>query len=376
MAVCAVAAEPLTLGYVELAKDPRYDDRLAYGRPLTAPWGRPYAGAETALRESRFAAAALGLEFRLQRISVPEAAQLGDRLRQAGDEGIRVFLLDLPGDSVATAATLLAGESVLLLNVSAADDRLRGPDCAPNLFHVVPSDAMTADALAQFLITRKWRDLLVLVGPEEADRRMQAALRRAAKRFGLRLVAERPFSLGSDPRERERNNPALLTAGEKYDVVYVIDSRGEFARALPYATLSPRPVVGSAGLAGRAWHWAWERHGAPQLNSRFEKRAGRRMGDWDWAAWMAVKAVVEAAIRGAGTQVAELRQGLVSDALVLDGFKGNRLNFRPWNRQLRQPMLLASDNWVVDRAPMAGFLHPDNTMDTLGLDPRESGCPA
>jgi ABC transporter substrate binding protein (PQQ-dependent alcohol dehydrogenase system) len=159
-------------------------------------------------------------------------------------------------------------------------------------------------------------------------------------------------------------------------VVYVIDSRGEFGRALPYATLSPRPVVGSAGLAGRAWHWAWERHGAPQLNSRFEKRAGRRMGDLDWAAWMAVKAVVEAAIRGAGTHVAELRQVLVSNALVLDGFKGNRLNFRAWNRQLRQPMLLASDNWVVDRAPMAGFLHPDNTMDTLGLDPRESGCPA
>ena len=45
-----------------------------------------------------------------------------------------------------------------------------------------------------------------------------------------------------------------------------------------------------------AWHWAWPRHGAPQLTGRFEKQAKRHMGSADWAAWIAVKAVVEAVV--------------------------------------------------------------------------------
>ena len=59
---------------------------------------------------------------------------------------------------------------------------------------------------------------------------------------------------------------------------------------------------------------------------------------------------------------------------ALDGFKGNRLNFRPWNNQLRQPILLVTHNWVVERAPMKGFLHQTNNMDTLGFNETNSGC--
>jgi ABC transporter substrate binding protein (PQQ-dependent alcohol dehydrogenase system) len=59
---------------------------------------------------------------------------------------------------------------------------------------------------------------------------------------------------------------------------------------------------------------------------------------------------------------------------VLDGFKGNRLNFRPWDNQLRQPLLLATHNWVVERAPLEGFLHQTNNLDALGFDKPESKC--
>ncbi|MDX1605285.1 MAG: hypothetical protein R3202_03770, partial [Candidatus Competibacterales bacterium] len=94
----------------------------------------------------------------------------------------------------------------------------------------------------------------------------------------------------------------------------------------------------------------------------------------DWAAWMAVKAVVEAMLRTRSTDFTPVRDYLLGEELVLDGFKGNRLNFRPWDHQLRQPLLLITANWVVARAPLRGFLHQTNNMDTLGFDRRDSRC--
>jgi ABC transporter substrate binding protein (PQQ-dependent alcohol dehydrogenase system) len=233
---------------------------------------------------------------------------------------------------------------------------------------------MRTDALVQYLVARKWRQVLLLQGPRPEDARLAQALERSAKRFGAKIVAKRPFVLGSDPREREKNNVALLTAGEDYDVVFVADTDGEFARGVPYQTLKPRPVVGSEGLVADAWHWSWERHGAPQLNTRFEKRTERRMTDRDWAAWIGVKAVVEAALRTTSTDFRTVAGYMRGEQIVLDGFKGYRLNFRPWDNQLRQPLLLATHNWVVERAPLPGFLHQSNNLDTLGFDKPESSC--
>jgi hypothetical protein len=39
-----------------------------------------------------------------------------------------------------------------------------------------------------------------------------------------------------------------------------------------------------------------------------------------------------------------------------------------------QPILLGTDNWVVERAPIEGSLHQKNKLDTLGFDERESRC--
>jgi ABC transporter substrate binding protein (PQQ-dependent alcohol dehydrogenase system) len=133
-------------------------------------------------------------------------------------------------------------------------------------------------------------------------------------------------------------------------------------------------VVGSEGLVASAWHWAWERHGAPQLNARLEKHAGRKMAAPDWAAWMAVKTVVEAVVRTANAPFAVVSAYIKGDQITLDGFKGNRLGYRPWNNQLRQPLLLATHNAVIERAPIDGFLHQHNNMDTLGYDQRDSRC--
>ena len=368
------AAEELLIGYVALKKDPRYTVKRRFARFLTEALGSPYVAAKVAIEESKFAGSAVGVEFKLKRRRAKSEGKLVNSALKLVEAGAQYILVDAPAALVDEVAHATEDRDVLLFNVSARDDLLRQEQCRSHLLHVIPSHAMTTDALAQYLISKKWREVLMLTGPSPEDERLTAAFERSAKRFGVKIVEHRPFVLSNDPREREKNNVALLTAGADYDVVFVADTDGEFARDVPYQTVQPRLVVGSEGLAAAGWHWAWERHGAPQLEKRFQKAAKRPMRDFDWATWMAVKAVVEAVLRTEGGDFTAVREFLLGGEIVLDGFKGNRLNFRPWNRQLRQPLLLVTHNWVVDRAPLRGFLHQTNNLDTLGFDERDSRC--
>lgn len=369
----AASADVLTIGHLEMKGDRDYRGSRTFAAFLTQPLGRPFAGAEVALGEVKWHGTATNTAFALDRRRVAPD-QLADTVRSMAAAGTRFFSLDLPAPQIVAVAEATAGLDVLLFNIRAADDHLRGTDCQPHLLHLIPSHAMRTDAIGQFLARQRWRDVLLLVGPDAADKAMASAFRRSAARYGLDIDAERTFLLSNDPRQRAENNPRLLTQGADYDAVFVADTDGEFARNLNYLTVDPRPLVGAEGLAGLAWHWSWARHGAPQLESRFQKHADRPMRDGDWAAWLAVKAVASAVQRTASDDFATISAHLSGADLVLDGFKGNRLSFRPWNNQLRQPMLLATHNHVVARAPLEGFLHRDNTLDTLGIDAAESTC--
>jgi len=364
----------LTIGYLELDGDPRYKEKRVEARFQGQPWGRPYGGAQVAIKEARFSGAAVGVEFGLKRSSGRDTDELEQAMRTLETEGVRFFLVDATAEVVQQLAQRAAGRDVTLLNVSALENELRQEQCGDNLLHLAPSRAMLMDALAQYLISRKWRKVLVLFGPRPNDADIRNSFARAAKKFGLKIVETRSFELGRDPRQRSRNNIVLLTSGTDYDVVFVADSDGEFAREVPYQIQKPRPVVGAAGLVPDWWHWAWERHGAPQLNKRFLKQAKRPMTGYDWSAWMGVKTIVEAVQRTGNTDHHVLVDYIKGETIVLDGFKGYRLSFRPWNNQLRQPLLLTSSNWVVDRAPLQGFLHDRNNLDSLGVDRRETRC--
>lgn len=373
----AVAAEPtaFAVGYLELADDPRYAEARGYAGLKLKTRHRPFAGAEVALRDSRVMGRALGVSFGLERAAAADDAALAARIRRMHDEsGIRFFIVDGAAGTLLAAADAVRDLEALLFNVSEPDDRLRRADCRANLMHVIPSQAMLSDAMAQFLVDRNWRSVLVLRGTRPADAVLADSFARSARKFGLRIAATKDFVLSNDPRERARNNIALLTASPRHDVVFLADSDGEFGRYVPYQTQLPRPVVGSQGLGAAAWHWAWERHGAPQLNQRFERHAGREMTDADWAAWAAYRVIVEAATRTRSTSFAALAAYLKGDALTFDAYKGNPASFRPWNNQLRQPLLLHTHNAVAERAPLDGFLHRTDILDTLGVDRPESDC--
>ena len=371
----AVPAErPLfSILYLSRAGDPAYEQRRSYAGLALRDRQPPVDGARMALRESRIRGRALGLRFVLDETELAPGAGAVEAVRAAAP---RAVLLDLPlGEVEAVVAALGQRDDLILFNIRHPDDRLRAAGCAPALLHTLPSRAMLADALAQYLAARGWRRVLVLAGEDAASAATAAAFAGAARKFGLKIVETRIFELTNDPRRRDRNNVALLTGGASHDVVFLADEIGEFGRYVPYATYSPRPVVGTEGLRPLTWHWTWERHGAPQLNQRFERRAGRHMKAKDWAAWAAVRSVVEAISRIRTSDIAALRGFMTSEAFSLDLYKGAPGSFRPWSGQLRQPILLGVHNAIIARAPLEEFLHQSTTLDTLGIDRPEADCP-
>lgn len=374
-AEAAGAAEVFSFVYLSREGDPDYERQRAYTGLVLRDRFPPLAGAQLALRESRIMGRALDLKFELiERVLAPGEDAKAALAALRGAEGARVFILDLPLEDLRALAADLGGEDLVLFNVRHRDDDLRNENCAPALFHTLPSQAMLMDGLGQFLLKKNWTDVLLLEGPAEADRALSGAFQGAARKFGLEIADVRPFVLTNDPRLRDQSNLALLTGGVSYDAIFLADSAGEFGRYVPYQSFLPRPVLGTEGLVASGWHWTWERYGAPQLNQRFDKRAERRMTETDWAGWLAVRAIVEAIAGTKSTAIAELRDQLRSEDFTLDLYKGVPGSFRPWNNQLRQAVLLHSHNAVAAVAPVEGFLHHRNNLDTLGVDKPQSRC--
>ena len=368
--------QQVSIGYVEIEGDPRYEPIRGYERLILKTRDHPFAGAQIGIDEAAALARVLNTQFGLERITVKSPADIAPAVTAALEgRGIHFFLIDVPSDAFKPLAAAVKGRDVLLFNVSAEDDSLRRELCAREFVHVIPSLAMRMDAQVQYLASRKWRDILVFEGPLPADAETVRALTRSAQKFGARIVADQHFKAGTDPREREQNNPALLSAIRgNYDAVFVADEAFDFARQVPYHTVLPRPVVGSIDLEAVGWHWTWEHNGAPQVNSRFEKKSGgRRMESADWAAWVAVKMVVQARLRTRSAEFAKQREFILGDT-GFDGDKGLPVSVRRWDHQVRQAVLLAAPYMVVASAPLEGFLHRTNELDTLGDDEPETAC--
>lgn len=355
------------------ADDPRLARAVVERAAPGHPQGKASDALRTALAEAQGELAGAGARLELAVVEVADAAAAKEAAAAAERAGASALVTDLPAPW-----TLAAADAVKLpvLNAGHAADVLREAQCRRNLVHLAPSDRMKADALAQFLVTRRWTQVLLLSGPSEPDQARAATALASIRRHGLRLVAHKTFKLSADPRERDLANPLLLTGPSvgAYDVAWVVDGDGEFAMNLPFRTSLPRPVVGDAGLAALAWSPKFERYGAPQVTRRLVKAVGRPMGAHDWPAWLAGKALVAAAVAAPKGPAPAFAKALAE--AELDGSKGVIMGFRPWDGQLRQPLLLSDGHGVAAVAPLEGVLHPKNNLDALGADAPEKLCKA
>ncbi len=301
-----------------------------------------------------------------------------DRLTGAG---VALIIVDLPADALLAASDHLKDSSALLFNVSAPDELLREEACRANVFHVAPSRAMLADGLAQYLVWKKWPRWLMIKGSHPEDELLAQAYRRAAKKFGAKIVEERVYEdLGGGRRsdsghtQTQRQMPMLTQNAPAYDVLLAVDENEVFGGYLPYRTWDPRPVVGSAGLFPTNWDPGHEQWGAQQLQNRFRQNYRRGMNARDNAAWLAMRIIGEATTRTQSAAPDKLRDFMRSADFSIAAFKGVRLSLRGWSQQLRQPILLSDGRMTVSVSPQEGFLHQLTELDTLGLDQPETKC--
>jgi putative membrane protein len=180
--------------------------------------------------------------------------------------------------------------------------------------------------------------------------------------LGVQLAAreaERTTSLLGREFRLVTSGPAvarvMLTAPDE-DPLPVVAMSGDSRHGCVFMTESPETHRRAeqqvaeqqwSGAAVTDWHPAFTRYGAAQLNERFETEFNRPMTAEAWHGWVAVKAIVEAALRGEDLchELARLR---------FDGHKGRALSFDAATRRLRHPALImreAQGKRVIEVVP-------------------------
>lgn len=310
-----------------------------------------------------------------------DGADVGAAVDALVDKGARLIIADLSPDGLLAASERAGTKGALLFNVSALDDRLREEDCRANVVHVAPTRAMLADGLAQYLVWKQWRKWLLIKGSHPEDELLAQAYRRAAKKFGAKILEERVYEdTGGGRRsdsgsvQTQRQMPVLTQNAPAYDVLVAADESNVFSGYLPYRTWDPRPVAGSAGLYPTNWDPSHEQWGAHQLQNRFMTSFKRQMNARDNGAWLASRMIGEAATRVNSDDPEKIRAFLTSPEFSVAAFKGVKLTLRPWNQQLRQPILLSDGRMTASVSPQEGFLHQVSELDTLGFDQPETKC--
>jgi ABC transporter substrate binding protein (PQQ-dependent alcohol dehydrogenase system) len=377
MATQALAADPLEIGIgylrragvkstLSLAAQPAENDGVA--------------GALLAIEDNNTTGKFLNQHFTLTEVRLKQGDDVAEAANKLADHDSYV-ILDLPADDVLRVADALRDRGTVLFDAGSIDDRLREQDCRANVVHVAPTRSMLADALAQYLVWKQWKRWLLVVGSHEGDKLYADALRRAASRFGAKIVQERTFQDTGGARRTDsgvtliqRQMPVFTQEGPPYDILVAADESEVFAGYLPYRTWDPRPVAGSAGLVPTSWDASHDQWGAIQIQNRFLKLNSRHMTALDMQAWTASRMIGEAISRTNSGDPRIVFSFIKGKDFSIAAFKGQRLTLRDWNLQLRQPVLLADGRLVVSVSPQEGFLHQFSELDTLGVDRPETKC--
>lgn len=340
-----------------------------------------FAGAALATEDNQTTGSFLGMEFTLETVAVSPDG-VADAVRGLIDGGTDLIVVLANAEETLVAADS-AGDGALVLNAGARDEVLREAECRANLLHVAPSRQMVADALVQFLVWKQWKRVFLIEGSHAVDGLLAEAFRHAIRKFGAEVVDERVFVDTGGARRTDtghvlvqRQIPTFTQEAEDHDVIVAADETDVFAAYLPFHLWEPRPVAGSAGLMPVTWHPALEAWGATQFQRRFERLTGRGMREEDYQVWLALRVIGEAVTRTSGADPAAIRDYALSDAFELAAFKGQKLTFRDWNGQMRQPILLTDRHIMVSVSPQDGFLHQVSPLDTLGNDRPETECTA
>ena len=274
-------AQKVVIGYVRVPLPARTPISLIE-RPAE---NNGLAGAQLAIEDNNTTGQFTKQEYELRDAAVSDPQQASDALGKFAAEGIRFVVADLPADMLLAVADAAAKSDILVFNAAATDDVLRGDECRANVVHVAPSRSMLADALAQYLVVKKWTRWFLIVGSHQADKDYADAMKRAAQRFGAEIVEERVYedtggarTTDSGLAQVEAQMAVFTQSAADHHVVVVADESEVFGPYVPFHTWSPAPVVGTAGLRPSSWSPRYATGRASTGRTRTSNRSSTRVG--------------------------------------------------------------------------------------------------
>ena len=387
------AAAPAPTAPAAAAQKPVINIAIAYlrqtrDRPLPLslldlpPGDEGVAGAKLGVVDNNTTGRFLNQSFKLDVIEGDADTLIKEATGKLG-QGATFFIADMEPEALLKLADAFKDVPALIIDVGSPDDSLREENCRANVIHTAPTRTMLADALAQYLIWKRWPNWFLVYGPGDNDRALADAYRRAAKKFGAKIVEERKFTYDTGNRRTDggfeqvqQQIPKFMQGAKDHDVVIVVDEGELFAEYMPYRTWIPRPIAGSAGLVPSSWHPSLELWGGTQFQNRFRRLTSRNMRNIDYDAWVATRIIGEAVSRKQTADFKTLRDFIKSPGFDVAAFKGVATSLRAWNGQLREPLIVGTPKLLVSISPQVGFEHQFSVLDTLGIDKPETKCKA
>ncbi|QQR40007.1 ABC transporter substrate-binding protein [Devosia rhizoryzae] len=334
------------------------------------------AGIAMAEEEFSFNAEMFGTEFAVTTIRSDDVVAAADQL-VAEDHVLAV--IGGYGTAEATALSQWAGGAgVPFINVGAESDTLRNELCGPSTFHVAPSAAMYLDAMAGWYVRAGFRRWYVVQADdaESASQHERMLWTLDQRFFGAEEVGSAVVAPGAGLSEdtiaqiRDSNADLVLLltgANDQLAAVSALSAAGLEANVagFPYAETQTRQFFAAlegateklgSNFRATAWEATLDAYGARELNARFRDLTGEPMEPSAWAAYQAIKLIYEAAFFSGGSDVASVVAYLNDPSSVFDVWKGIGTSFRPWDRQLRQPVYLVEINSAAEDAFSSAFL--------------------
>ena len=331
-------------------------------------------GAQVAIIDSNKSAKFLNQKYTLETSISYDKKELEKSFEEFINKNNSFVILNVEDDFLKELLNHPLSKKALFLNASSQNSDLRKNYCQKNLLHTTPSNAMLYDGLAQFLVKRNFKDIFLLSGKNQKDIEITTDIKRAAKKFGLKIVKEKTWENSSDIRRKASAEFPSFTQADDYDVMMVSDYYGDFGEFLYFNTWLPRPIAGTQGLKPLLWHKVIEAWGAAQMQNRFEAYSNRWMESRDFSNWIAIRTIINSLMHTKSKDLKTNIDYIHSKEFELGAYLGRKLSYRDYNGQIRLPISLVQPRALISSSPQVGFLHPLTDLDTLGIAPFEMEC--
>jgi ABC transporter substrate binding protein (PQQ-dependent alcohol dehydrogenase system) len=120
-------------------------------------------GANLAISDNNTTGQFIKQQYSLTKIIVGLKGDISQEFMKQVPTDTPFVLVNLPAAQVNKLADLPQAQQKLIFDVASIDDGLRNEQCRANVLHLLPSRAMRADALAQWMMKKRWTKWFLVV---------------------------------------------------------------------------------------------------------------------------------------------------------------------------------------------------------------------